>query len=937
MVASKSLEKSIIASLHPRVKDAYVSRFGALSEVQRLAIPSVLKGKNVLLIAPTGTGKTEAAMLPVFSNLLEVKQRNGIIILYITPLRALNRDMLARLEWWSEKLGFSIGVRHGDTSKSERRRQTLAPPDLLITTPETLQAMLMGRRLRESLQSVKFVVIDEIHDLASSKRGAQLSLGLERLADLVGEFQRIGLSATVGSPQEMGHFLAGNGRAVSVLEVPAAGLSNFVVITPEITGADEAEAKLREIAPELVSHVRALRNIVDAHKSTLIFVNTRQAAEALGSLFRGTDVGVHHGSLSKEARIEAENEFKAGKKKGLICTSSMELGIDIGDVEHVVQYNSPREVTRLLQRVGRAGHRIGELSEGTIIATHFDDIMESWVITRRARENEIEPFSVNYQALDVLANQLCFLILHGAVKAGRALRIIKKAYPYRNLTLDEFVETVKLLQQQWLLRVEQEEREPSIKKMGKTRRYCYENLSMIPDEKTFGIYDTINGKWIGTLDETFVIAFAEPGAVFVTKGEMWRILDIDDERVKVEPIDGSTGEIPSWVGEQIPVPYEVAADVGRLREQIANASSITESSRLLQDYHADPSAVRSVVDLFTRQKEFAIPTDKRLVVEVDGKTALIHACFGHKINETLGRVITSLLAARLGASVAMEVNPYWIQLELPNVVSAEQIAELVRQLKPEFVQPLIGITLKNSMLLKWKLVHVARKFGVIERDVEHKYLNVNKLTELLKDTPVYKEALNDIANNKLDFERTSDLLRRIQNAEIQVVTSKLSPLSRQRHYGTRELLVTDNPDRSILTALKNRILNDRVILFCLTCKKWKSKIKVASVPEEPQCPLCNSKLIAALKPWEDEEVVVVKKSENVKTAEEKARTKRVYRNANLVLSHGKKGVIALASRGLGPEAASRVIRKSRVDEEGFYRDILRHERHYTRTRRFWNN
>jgi Lhr-like helicases len=937
MVTSKSLEKSIIASLHPRVKDAYVSRFGALSEVQRLAIPSVLEGKNVLLIAPTGTGKTEAAMLPVFSKLLEAQQRNGIIVLYITPLRALNRDMLARLDWWSENLGFSIAVRHGDTSKSERRRQTLAPPDLLITTPETLQAMLMGRRLRENLQSVKFVIIDEIHDLASSKRGAQLSLGLERLADLVGEFQRIGLSATVGSPQEMGHFLAGNGRAVSVLEVPAAGLSNFVVITPEITGADEAEAKLREIAPELVSHVRALRNIVDAHKSTLIFVNTRQAAEALGSLFRGTDVGVHHGSLSKEARIEAENEFKAGKKKGLICTSSMELGIDIGDVEHVVQYNSPREVTRLLQRVGRAGHRIGELSEGTIIATHFDDIMESWVITRRARENEIEPFSVNYQALDVLANQLCFLILHGAVKAGRALRIIKKAYPYRNLTLDEFVETVKLLQQQWLLRVEQEEREPSIKKMGKTRRYCYENLSMIPDEKTFGIYDTINGKWIGTLDETFVIAFAEPGAVFVTKGEMWRILDIDDERVKVEPIDGSTGEIPSWVGEQIPVPYEVAADVGRLREQIANASSITESSRLLQDYHADLSAVRSVVDLFTRQKEFAIPTDKRLVVEVDGKTALIHACFGHKINETLGRVITSLLAARLGASVAMEVNPYWIQLELPNVVSAEQIAELVRQLKPEFVKPLIGITLKNSMLLKWKLVHVARKFGVIERDVEHKYLNVNKLTELLKDTPVYKEALNDIANNKLDFERTSDLLRRIQNAEIQVVTSKLSPLSRQRHYGTRELLVTDNPDRSILTALKNRILNDRVILFCLTCKKWKSKIKVASVPEEPQCPLCNSKLIAALKPWEDEEVVVVKKSENVKTAEEKARTKRVYRNANLVLSHGKKGVIALASRGLGPEAASRVIRKSRVDEEGFYRDILRHERHYTRTRRFWNN
>ena len=937
MVASSSLEEPVVASLHPSVKDLYITRFGPLTEAQRLAIPSVLEGKNLLLIAPTGTGKTEAAMLPVFSKLLEIEQRSGISVLYITPLRALNRDMLARLDWWSKKLGLSIGVRHGDTTKSERRRQTLHPPDMLITTPETLQAILMGRRLRENLRSVKFVIVDEIHDLASSKRGAQLVIGLERLADLVGDFQRIGLSATIGSPQEMGHFLVGTERAVSVLEVSAPRMSNFSVTQPDITSADDAAARSRMLAPELVSHARVVRDIVNEHKSTLIFVNTRQAAEALGSLFRGTDVGVHHGSLSKEARIEAENEFKAGVKRGLICTSSMELGIDIGDVEHVVQYNSPREVTRLLQRVGRAGHRIGEVSEGTIIATHADDIMESWVITRRARNNAIEPLFVDYQALDVLANQLCFMTLNGAIPASRALRIVRKAYPYRNLALDTFVKIVKLLQQQRLLKVEREDAEPLIKKMGKTRRYCYENLSMIPDEKTYSIYDTINGKWIGTLDETFVIVFAEPGAVFVTKGEMWRILEIDDERVKVEPIDVSTGEIPSWVGEQIPVPYEVAADVGKLREQIAHASIVTASDRLLQDYSTDPHTVRRVVDLIALQKEFAIPTDKRLVVEVDGKTALIHACFGHKTNETLGRVITSLLAARLGASVAMEVNPYWIQLELPNVLSAELVADLLRQMRPEFVQPLIEITLKNSMLLKWKLAQVSRKFGVIERDVEFKYLNINRLTELLKDTPVYEEAIRDIVNDKLDLERTSELFRRVKDGEITIVTSKLSPLSRQRHYGTRELLVTDNADQTILAALKNRIMNDRVILFCLTCKKWKSRRNVANVPEQPQCPICSSKLIAALKPWEDEDIIIVTKPENVKTAEDKARTKRVYRNANLVLSHGKKGVIALASRGLGPEAASRVIRKARLDEESFYRDILRHERHYTLTRRFWHN
>jgi len=936
MLASSTPEEPLESSLHPRVKDAFIKRFGPLTEAQQLAIPSVLEGKNVLLVAPTGTGKTEAAMLPVFSKLLDFEDRHGTSVLYITPLRALNRDMLARLNWWGSQLQVSIGVRHGDTTKSERRRQALEPPDVLITTPESLQAILMGRRLRENLRSVRFVIIDEIHDLAGSKRGAQLAIGLERLADLVGEFQRIGLSATVGSPQEIGHFLAGTGRAFSVLEVSRAKMLDFAVTEPQVTDADNTAAKTRMIAPELASHARIVRDIVDRHKSTLIFVNTRQAAEVLGSLFRGSDIGVHHGSLSREARIEAENEFKVGTKRGLICTSSMELGIDIGDVEHVIQYNSPREVTRLLQRVGRAGHRVGERSKGTIIATHPDDIMESWVITRRAKNNAIEDVNADYQALDVLANQLCFMTLNGAKPAKLALRIIKKAFPYRDLTLEKFVEVVKLLQQQRLLKVEREDTEPLIKMMGKTRRYCYENLSMIPDEKTYSIYDTINGKWIGTLDETFVIAFAEPGAVFVTSGEMWRILEIDEQRVKVEPMDSSTGEIPSWAGEQIPVPYEVASDVGKLRGQIANSSEDVNHS-LLKDYCTDPHTVQRVVNLMRRQKKFVVPTHNVLVVEVDGKTALIHACFGHRINETLGRVISSLLAARLGSSVALEVNPYWIQLQLPNALSAELVAELVRQMKPEFLTPLIDMTLKNSMLLRWKLVHVARKFGVIERDAESKYFNINKLMDLLKDTPVYEEAIRDIAHDKLDLERTRHLLGEIQDGDIRVVTSKLSPLSRERHYGARDLLVTDNADRSILMALKNRIMNDRVILFCVTCKKWRSKRNVASVPEQPQCPLCSSKLIAALKPWEDEDVVIATKSERAKTPEEKARTRRVYRNANLVLSHGKKGVIALASRGLGPEAASRVVRKARRDEEGFYRDILRHERQYTLTRRFWHN
>ncbi len=936
MLDNDSPVTSVQSLLHHLVNSAFALRFKQLTEAQELAIPRVYAGDNVLLIAPTGTGKTEAAMLPIFSKLLTRSERQGISALYVTPLRALNRDMLARLDWWAEKLHIKIAVRHGDTSKYERRRQTLTPPDVLITTPETLQAILMGRRLREHLQDVQFVVVDEVHDLASSKRGIQLALGLERLADIAGDFQRVGLSATVGSPGEISKLVAGTQRSITVLEVSAAKMLDFEVVQPAMNAADQTVARTRAIVPELASHARYVREIVDKHRSTLIFVNTRQAAEALGSFFHDSNIGVHHGSLSREARIEAENAFKDGKLRGLICTSSMELGIDIGDVEHVVQYNSPREATRLLQRIGRAGHRVGETSKGTIIATHPDDIMESWVLTRRAKSAEIEPLSADNMALDVLANQLCFMVLDKPRSIKHTLTLIKRAYPYKDLDTRTFVAVVQFLHQQRLLKAERKGDDAIIKRMGKTRRYCYENLSMIPDEKTYAIYDTINGKWIGTLDESFVIAFAEPGAVFITKGEMWRILEVEDERIKVEPIEGATGEIPSWTGEQIPVPYEVATEVGQLRaDLVLSIDNVLPS--LLETFRTEEHTARNVIELIRRQKPFVMPTDRKIVVEVDGKTVIMHACFGHKVNETLGRVVTSLLAARFGSSVAMEVNPYWIQFDLPKVVSAQYAASLLKEVKPEFLKPLLEITLKNSMLLKWKLTHVARKFGVIERDVDYQRLNINKLTDLLKGTPVYDEALRDIVDDKLDLQKAAAVLGRIQTGSIEVVTSKLSPLSRERHYGTRELLVTDNADTSILMALKNRIMNDRVILFCLTCKKWKSRRTVANVPDQPECPLCNSKLIAALKPWEDEEIIVASKAEGAKTADEKLRTKRVYRNAHLVLSHGKKGVIALASRGLGPETASRVIRRGRVNEAGFYRDILKHERQYTLTRRFWHN
>ena len=351
-------------------------------------------------------------MFPVFNALLSLPAGGGIKALYITPLRSLNRDILARMQWWCSELGLSVGVRHGDTPMGERRKQALSPPDLLITTPETLQALFMGKRLRKHLAQVKFVIIDEIHELAGSKRGAQFAVALERLHVYAGEFQRIGLSATVGNPEDIARFLCGE-RVFSVVSVPV---------------AKQLDITVRFVGDNFQRQTEALLKALKREGSTLVFVNTRVTAEALGhALYEHGNVEVHHGSLSKEVRIDAEERFKRGEIRTLICTSSMELGIDIGRVDHVIQFGSPREVARLVQRIGRAGHRLNTISRGTIFATGFDDLLESLVIAKKAKANEIERVVPHRNAADVLANQIAAIAVeYGEIERAKIREILER-------------------------------------------------------------------------------------------------------------------------------------------------------------------------------------------------------------------------------------------------------------------------------------------------------------------------------------------------------------------------------------------------------------------------------------------------------------------------------------------------------------------------------
>ncbi|HXZ98299.1 MAG TPA: DEAD/DEAH box helicase, partial [Candidatus Acidoferrum sp.] len=620
---------------------------------QTVAIPKIIQGKSVLLIAPTGSGKTEAVLLPIFDQLVKIRNRQGISVIYITPLRALNRDLLKRLDFWSRKLDFTVEIRHGDTPQKERRRQSVKPPDLLVTTPETLQAILPGKRMRTHLRHVRWVVIDEVHELAGDRRGVQLTVGLERLRKITDiDFQRIGLSATVGNPEQIAGFITG-GRPCEVLQVSPPKEAKYFIEFPHPTDEDNVIAQSLYTAPEAAARLNRIWELVEDHQSSLIFVNSRTNAETLGSKFHQLkrNVAVHHGSLPREERVRVENDFKSGKTKALVCTSTLELGIDIGNVDLTIQYMSPRQVSSLVQRVGRSGHRLDRVSEGAIVAVSAEDILESIAAVQKAREKSVEPVKIHEGALDVLAHQITGILLESEdrVKADDAFALVRRAYPYREISRQDFDKVTSFLEKLRQLRIDREH----LLKGSRTRQYYFENLSMIPDERRYQVIDVSTQQSVGILGEEFMMTKATLGLHFIIKGKVWQIEQIsDDARVYVTPVEDPTAAVPGWDGELLPVPFELAQQVGALRSEVERALESSDVARVVDLFEkrwpAERFGIRKIVEELADHKKMGapIPTDRRILIEAFDRFLIIHACFGETVNNTLGEVFEELLSRK---------------------------------------------------------------------------------------------------------------------------------------------------------------------------------------------------------------------------------------------------------------------------------------------------
>ncbi len=923
------------------------------SEIQKLAIPAVLSGKNSLIIAPTGTGKTYAAVLPVLDLFLSARgneKNHGISILYVTPLRALNRDLLRRLSELGKELDIDIQVRHGDTPARTRVLQARFPPDMLITTPETLQAILPGKKMSAHLKSVRWVVVDEIHELVTDKRGVQLAVALERLEQLVGKpFQRIGLSATIGDWESVANFLGGTGRNVQVLKGTDVKKLRVDIEYLAPSRADVEKAAELGIPPATVARIKRICQMVKDHKSSLIFTNTREHAEALGvqiqAICGDVPVKVHHGSLSREIREEVEQSFQSGSIRSVVCTSSLELGIDIGSVDFIIQYMSPRQATRLIQRVGRSGHKVEAESRGCIVSAWGDDILESSVIVENSLKEILEPAKMHLNSLDVLAHQIVGITLGiRQVTPENIFRIIERAYPYRDLRHEEFSATIQQLVNENILRLRDGRLRPIF---PKAFSYYYENLSVIPDVKRYTVIDFVRKRKIGTLDQEFVARRCKSGTEFVMHGHTWKVIVVKepDLTVEVEPTSPSLNAIPSWEGEIIPVDFLVATKVGQLREDLGQRLE-NEDRVELKDFHLNEFAVAKVLETLRLQKnQYPVPTNRRILVENFENCTIIHSCFGNLVNETLAIALAMLLTAKLGLNIATQTDAYRIALISPHRIEPSVVAGELAKLLPDDLRTVLDQAVIRTDLFAWRSWHVAKRFGAVQRSADYKSSRARLLADVYKDSPIGHETREEIYREKLDLENASAVLTQIQgnNIAIEVAEQRgetCSPLALPivDKIVPHEMLRPAVPTSSLVEIIRERLQSHTVRLVCIFNADWDAIRVVKTLAERIKCPHCKSTLVAATYRGDDALIGISKKKKRavILSDEERELWDRAWKSASLVQVSGRKAILAMSGRGVGPTIASRILRKSFRNDDEFYVEILKAEREYARTRLFWD-
>ena len=906
---------------HNKLLDSVLDKFHSLgfthlTEIQKKAVPLIIQKKDSLIIAPTGSGKTECSVIPVFSFVSSSRQTGKVKALYITPLRALNRDVFKRIIKYAESENLTIEIRHGDTSQAARKRITALPPDILITTPETLVILLTQEKMLNALSELEWVIIDEIHDLLSNERGSQLSLSLERLQINTNHpITRIGLSATVGNTDDAAKFLVGTKRKYQIIHDNT--IRKYDVEIKHVNGT------ISDVADFIVEYLAKL----NLDSPVLLFTNTRGEAEFLASVLREkspTSVELHHGSLSQQVREETEDNLKSGKSRLVVCTSSLELGLDIGSVELVIHYGSPRQVSKFMQRIGRSKHNKHSSAKGLIVTNNVDDELETKAILERIHEGSIEDQLIHDGSLDVLAHHLVGLSMQlGSMSVSDALDLFRNSFLFRNLTLDDLVGVLELLESNYLIFFDKEKM--TFKKTSKCYRYYFENLSTIPDILKFKVIDTVSKKIIGSLDQRFVGDFGDPGNVFVLRGSQWRIINVDESslKVNVEPIRSGGITVPYWEGENIPVDYKTTSKVGKFRSKIRAGSLVL------------PDNVITQLDLPI------IPDDKTIVIEsVRGQGMIvIHSCFGTKTNSTLATLLSSMLSSKTGLQVDARSDAYRIVLSSKGRILENHVKQILADTYNLY--EIVTASLGGTHNVSWRTWNVAKKFGVVGRGAVYEKKSARFLFERYIKTPLVKEALRELFHDKYDLEKTTQILADIKSQNVKIhwlEQNKFSKLAEPiLDHTTKYYSSPTSIDKGILDLVKTRLFKTSHRFICARCGKWERVMKTNEIENIPICPYCKSRQVAVTF-YSDYDLakIIQKKAAGKKiTPDENHKFSRAWKAASLLENFGKTALIVLSGYGVGVDTASRILRNM-VDEETLYRQIYEAERQYVTTRGFWD-
>jgi ATP-dependent helicase Lhr and Lhr-like helicase len=948
--------ENVFQLLSPPLVEALKERgFESPTDPQEKLVPIVREGKNALLMAPTGTGKTEAALLPILDAMVREGEprEKGTKLLYITPLRALNRDMLDRMQWWCKRFDIRLGVRHGDSSQAERTNLSFAPPDILITTPETLQILLVGRRIRQNLAKLRWVVVDEVHELSEDKRGSQLSVGLERLRDVAEkEFQIVGLSATVGSPEKVAQFLVGSGRQCEVVRVPVEKSLSLKVVAPRATAEDRILAESIYSYPEVAARLRTVRDLVEKYRSVLIFTNTRSEAEALSSRFRVWDpdfpIGIHHSSLSKATREAVERSLKEGKLLGVICTSSLELGIDIGFLEYVVQYNSPRQVTRLIQRVGRSGHKIGEVSNGLVITQDSDDTLEAAVLCRKSVVGELEPLEPVLGPYDVAIHQVAGLLIEQTNwNFGDILALLKRSYAYADFDAERLKKVLTYMRERYPRLAYYSESDGKVFRARDVKplfSYYFDNLSMIPDEKQYLVVEGDN--FVGMLDEAFVSEYGEVGVKFVEAGRCWKVEQIYGNKMYVKAEDDPTGAVPNWVGDEIPVPMEVAAEVGSIRRRYAEELEKGTDEEYLDElgrmYPVPREAMVEALKEVAEQHaaKLPVPSERLITIEKWDRYLVIQAAFGHKVNRLLARVVGHLISEQIGQSVAVHQDPYRIVIEAE--ISSASVLSVIQELHRLDLKAATEKAVERSGIFKRRLIHAGKKCGAIAKDADYASVSISGIIEALRDTPVYEEAMSMIFHDDLDLQGAVDTVAKIEAGAIEVKLVEYDGLTPIARIGVEEIsrrgeIVSPERLRALLKqSTRARIYDTFLAVVCTNCWNYLELKKVGDLEGVNRCPICE-KVALGLSTDSYENVFSLAMKARSRADLRGGRLKQaeaLRKSAELRKEYGHAADMLLAGRGIRLAEATSLAAKMRKEGTDVVELIIEGERDALRRRYF---